>query len=264
MAPPRVGRARRWPRERDWPRPCRRRPRSSSSSLTCAVTESLNSRIPAPSWRPREGSRLGPKISSTIAEHDQQLKRPDGLEDGEVHRRSGVPYALRRLAAHSKWTDGPVKSSSQRSDVGRRPHQVMNQPSENSHYVRRVVLPSGREIEVVYFDAQAAPADAAPIVTNPHTRLHECPDCDRGSSTRWNGRRPPRRSGRCCSAAPTASGPTSASTTRPSSIASTRSSTAARRRWSTTSCASSRPTWKTRSSASPSALASDAIWPMDF
>jgi hypothetical protein len=56
----------------------------------------------------------------------------------------------------------------------------MNQPSENSHYVRRVVLPSGREIEVVYFDAQATPADSAPTVTNPHTRLHECPECDRG------------------------------------------------------------------------------------
>jgi hypothetical protein len=56
----------------------------------------------------------------------------------------------------------------------------MNQPSENSHYVRRVVLPSGREIEVVYFDAQTAPADAVPVVTNPHTCLHECPECDRG------------------------------------------------------------------------------------
>jgi hypothetical protein len=56
----------------------------------------------------------------------------------------------------------------------------MNQPSENSHYVRRVVLPSGREIEVVYFDSQAAPADAAPVVTNPDRRLHECPVCDRG------------------------------------------------------------------------------------
>ena len=55
----------------------------------------------------------------------------------------------------------------------------MNQPSENSHYVRRVVLPSGREIEVVYFDAQAAPADAVPTVTNPDQRLHECPECDR-------------------------------------------------------------------------------------
>jgi hypothetical protein len=49
----------------------------------------------------------------------------------------------------------------------------MNPSSENSHYVRRVVLPSGREIEVVYFDAQAAPADATPAPTSPHTRLHE-------------------------------------------------------------------------------------------
>ena len=55
----------------------------------------------------------------------------------------------------------------------------MNPPSENSHYVRRVVLPSGREIEVVYFDAQAAPADATPAPTSPHTRLHDCPECDR-------------------------------------------------------------------------------------
>jgi hypothetical protein len=55
----------------------------------------------------------------------------------------------------------------------------MSQPSENSHYVRRVVLPSGREIEVVYFDAQAAPADAVPVIGNPHQNLHECPECDR-------------------------------------------------------------------------------------
>jgi len=55
----------------------------------------------------------------------------------------------------------------------------MSQPSENSHYVRRVVLPSGREIEVVYFDAQATPADDLPVTGKPHTRLHECPECDR-------------------------------------------------------------------------------------
>jgi hypothetical protein len=55
----------------------------------------------------------------------------------------------------------------------------MSQPSDNSHYVRRVVLPSGREIEVVYFDATAAPADAVPVVSSPHTDLHMCPDCDR-------------------------------------------------------------------------------------
>jgi hypothetical protein len=55
----------------------------------------------------------------------------------------------------------------------------MNPSSQNSQYVRRVVLPSGREIEVVYFDAQAAPADATPAPISPHTRLHECPECDR-------------------------------------------------------------------------------------
>jgi hypothetical protein len=55
----------------------------------------------------------------------------------------------------------------------------MSQPSENPQHVRRVVLPSGREIEVVYFDAQTAPADAVPATGNPHTRLHECPECDR-------------------------------------------------------------------------------------
>jgi hypothetical protein len=55
----------------------------------------------------------------------------------------------------------------------------MNQPSDNSHYVRRVVLPSGREIEVVYFDAQIAPADAEPPVASPRRDLHECPECDR-------------------------------------------------------------------------------------
>lgn len=51
----------------------------------------------------------------------------------------------------------------------------------NSNYVRRVVLPSGRAIEVVYFENQPT-ADAAP--TGPaHADaldLHVCPDCDKG------------------------------------------------------------------------------------
>ena len=51
----------------------------------------------------------------------------------------------------------------------------------NSNYVRRVVLPSGRAIEVVYFENQPT-ADAAPLV--PVRRdtldLHVCPDCDKG------------------------------------------------------------------------------------
>ena len=55
----------------------------------------------------------------------------------------------------------------------------MNQPPDNSHYVRRVVLPSGREIEVVYFDAQAAPPASEVALPSPHRDLHVCPACDR-------------------------------------------------------------------------------------
>ena len=53
----------------------------------------------------------------------------------------------------------------------------MNQPSDNSHYVRRVVLPSGRAIEVVYFE-NAAPTAAPAAAHAPATEdLHVCPDC---------------------------------------------------------------------------------------
>ena len=54
----------------------------------------------------------------------------------------------------------------------------MSQP-DNTHYVRRVVLPSGRAIEVVYFENQPAHAPAAPGTTPGHTDLHVCPDCDK-------------------------------------------------------------------------------------
>ena len=73
----------------------------------------------------------------------------------------------------------------QSSPDGRRPMKgadpikPMNQPADNTHYVRRVVLPSGRAIEVVYFDAQAAPADAAPAPRARTRDLHVCPECDR-------------------------------------------------------------------------------------
>jgi len=54
----------------------------------------------------------------------------------------------------------------------------MSQPSDNSHYVRRVVLPSGRAIEVVYFDNAAAETHAAPHHGEPGVdALHVCPDC---------------------------------------------------------------------------------------
>jgi hypothetical protein len=51
--------------------------------------------------------------------------------------------------------------------------------SDNSNYVRRVVLPSGRAIEVVYFDNH--PAHAAPPAKSVRERvdLHICPECDK-------------------------------------------------------------------------------------
>jgi hypothetical protein len=54
----------------------------------------------------------------------------------------------------------------------------MSQP-DNTNYVRRVVLPSGRAIEVVYFENQPAHAEPSPTPTPGHTDLHVCPDCDR-------------------------------------------------------------------------------------
>jgi hypothetical protein len=50
--------------------------------------------------------------------------------------------------------------------------------SENTNYVRRVVLPSGRAIEVVYFENQ--PAHAPLPARTPRREaidLHVCPDC---------------------------------------------------------------------------------------
>jgi hypothetical protein len=53
----------------------------------------------------------------------------------------------------------------------------MSQHANNGQYVRRVVLPSGRAIEVVYFETLADEAAAAP--SPPVRDLHECPCCDR-------------------------------------------------------------------------------------
>jgi hypothetical protein len=49
--------------------------------------------------------------------------------------------------------------------------------SDNSNYVRRVVLPSGRAIEVVYFENQPAHADQPAAA--PREELHVCPECDK-------------------------------------------------------------------------------------
>ena len=58
----------------------------------------------------------------------------------------------------------------------------MSQNPDHSHYVRRVVLPSGRAIEVVYFDPQPASAEPAAAAHAPatHEELHVCPECSAG------------------------------------------------------------------------------------
>ena len=57
---------------------------------------------------------------------------------------------------------------------------MSNPTPNNGQYVRRVVLPSGRAIDVVYFEALAAEeAAAARPAHGPLRDLHVCPDCDR-------------------------------------------------------------------------------------
>ena len=53
----------------------------------------------------------------------------------------------------------------------------MNPSSDNSHYVRRVVLPSGKVIEVVYFDDETTAAPQ-PTSSQPAEDLHLCGTCD--------------------------------------------------------------------------------------
>ena len=59
----------------------------------------------------------------------------------------------------------------------------MSDHNDNTQYVRRVMLPSGRSIEVVYFENLAEAAATAPLParrTGTGVRdLHVCPDCDR-------------------------------------------------------------------------------------
>ncbi|CAA9530623.1 MAG: hypothetical protein AVDCRST_MAG30-3739 [uncultured Solirubrobacteraceae bacterium] len=75
----------------------------------------------------------------------------------------------------------------------------MSRDPDHNHHVRRVVLPSGRSIEVVYFDPQPETAEGAaqaPAATPTTTeQLHLCPECEAGlvypmeweevSATQW-------------------------------------------------------------------------------
>src|SRR4051794_29871213 len=58
----------------------------------------------------------------------------------------------------------------------------MESQGENTHFVKRVVLPSGKTIEVVYFrptDGAETPGTQHPPA-EPHQDLHVCLDCDSG------------------------------------------------------------------------------------
>jgi len=68
--------------------------------------------------------------------------------------------------------------------------------TDKTQYVRRLVLPSGRAIEVVYFDNETTPAPlAAPVAAGVQTDMHVCPACEKvlvypveweeASSTHW-------------------------------------------------------------------------------
>ena len=55
----------------------------------------------------------------------------------------------------------------------------MSHQPDNSHYVRRVVLPSGRAIEVVYFENAAEPVTPPLHGPSPAVEdLHICPECE--------------------------------------------------------------------------------------
>jgi hypothetical protein len=62
----------------------------------------------------------------------------------------------------------------------------MNEHTDSRHYVRRVVLPSGKTIEVVYFEEHpavtgtAAAASVAPVDTAVDADLHVCGSCNSG------------------------------------------------------------------------------------
>jgi hypothetical protein len=71
----------------------------------------------------------------------------------------------------------------------------MSPQPDNRHYVRRVVLPSGKTIEVVYFDDQVIDEPMAGMVDETIEDLHVCGSCasdlvyptvwDEAGTTHW-------------------------------------------------------------------------------
>src|SRR3954451_13040035 len=148
---------------------------SSSLSLSLPVIESLNSRMPEPSCRPKPGSRFGPKMMSTIRRRITSSRGPmfgiranvlrNVAERITMSANAPVPYVMRP----------DVKAGGRAADeVPTRSHDMSRQP-ENNTYVRRVVLPSGKTIEVVYFGDVT---DATRPTPEPAEDLHVCGTCE--------------------------------------------------------------------------------------
>jgi hypothetical protein len=60
---------------------------------------------------------------------------------------------------------------------GRIEKPAMSATPDNHHAVKKVVLPSGKTIEIVYFAEEPGPVG---VPTAPRTDLHVCPECASG------------------------------------------------------------------------------------
>jgi hypothetical protein len=81
------------------------------------------------------------------------------------------------ISVHAPGPSRRLKFIAGKADLRRIEPNAMSHQSEH-HSVRRVVLPSGRTIEVVYFD-ERAPAGVSPAhAVDRVDGLHVCPCCD--------------------------------------------------------------------------------------
>ena len=60
----------------------------------------------------------------------------------------------------------------------KRPTMAAGTPTPEGHYVKRVVLPSGKTIEVVYADSDATVRGVEQAVRSTHHELHICRECE--------------------------------------------------------------------------------------
>jgi hypothetical protein len=62
--------------------------------------------------------------------------------------------------------------------------ETVGSNGDNNHFTKRVTLPSGKTIEVVYFADESRPADSAESPAHPPAErqqdLHVCVECDSG------------------------------------------------------------------------------------